>query len=563
MDVEELLNYKPKASIDESTNKSAERTDDGKRAKKRKLDLNTSVDSADAPPPLDEAGLKRLVLQFERRLLKNQEFRIKFADDPTKFMETEIELFAAIEELHCISTQPELFHTLIELKVVSSLMGLLSHENSDISCAVVRFLHELTDLDDNSDYDKVAPLLNVLIQNQIIAQLVANMGRLDESSKEESEGVYNSLAIIENLLDFRPKLAEDCQSLITWLLGRIKAKIPFDGNKLYACEVLAILLQSSEDNRKFLGSIGGIDVLLQQIAYIKRHDVSSSEEKEYLENLFDCLCSSLLLCSTNRKLFYEGEGIELMNLILKERKKEASGVMRMGAIKVINHLLNEDKGKDSILEECCNKFIEIYGLSSLFPIFLKPKIITAGEKKKETSFAIDDVEEHCCSIILALLKHSKPEAKKRVLSKFLENNLEKTERLVELHFKYAERLLKYDALIHKEKAIKAANDEEMDDEEIFLSRLTQGGLYVLQLIDHIILTVCKHRDTEIATNSQDQPSSSSSTGSSIKSKIVKLLNIHASSTVNHQRFIRNIMGEMAEEKDESERERIFKLIEEF
>ena len=43
-------------------------------------------------------------------------------------------------------------------------------------------------------------------------------------------------------------------------------KVPFDGNKLYATEILSILLQSTPENRKFLGELDGIDVLLQQLA---------------------------------------------------------------------------------------------------------------------------------------------------------------------------------------------------------------------------------------------------------------------------------------------------------
>lgn len=56
------------------------------------------------------------------------------------------------------------------------------------------------------------------------------------------------------------------QGLITWLLKRIKVKAPFSPNKLYASEILAIMLQDSEENRLLLGEQDGIDVLLQQLA---------------------------------------------------------------------------------------------------------------------------------------------------------------------------------------------------------------------------------------------------------------------------------------------------------
>ena len=70
------------------------------------------------------------------------------------------------------------------------------------------------------------------------------------------------------MLEIRPELCVEAgkQGLITYLLKRIKVKAPFDTNKLYASEILSILLHNSEENRLLLGDIDGIDVLLQQLA---------------------------------------------------------------------------------------------------------------------------------------------------------------------------------------------------------------------------------------------------------------------------------------------------------
>ena len=56
------------------------------------------------------------------------------------------------------------------------------------------------------------------------------------------------------------------QGLLQWLLKRIRVKGQFDTNKLYASEILSILLQQTEENKVQLGEIDGIDVLLQQLA---------------------------------------------------------------------------------------------------------------------------------------------------------------------------------------------------------------------------------------------------------------------------------------------------------
>lgn len=95
-------------------------------------------------------------------------------------------------------------------------------------------------------------------------------------------------------------------------------KAPFDSNKLYASELLSTLLQDNEKNLTALGEIDGIDALLQQLAFYKRHDPSSAEEHELMENLFNCLCSSLML-TPNRDRFLKSEGLQLMNLMLREK----------------------------------------------------------------------------------------------------------------------------------------------------------------------------------------------------------------------------------------------------
>jgi len=111
-------------------------------------------------------------------------------------------------------------------------------------------------------------LIEALLSKQICALLVQNLERMDETVKEEANGVHTSLGIFENIMELRPDVVVDVgkQGLIQWLLKRIKAKIPYDGNKLYSSEILSILLQNNEENRALVGEIGGIDILLQQLA---------------------------------------------------------------------------------------------------------------------------------------------------------------------------------------------------------------------------------------------------------------------------------------------------------
>lgn len=220
MNLDEVLSYEPSLSVaaKDDDDQNGEDTIEPNASKKRRvdfslppstsssaagnlnhtdgLDIDKILELADsnAPvPEIDASTLKRLILQFERKVLKNQEMRIKHAESPERFMESEMELFDVLKEMHIIATQPSLYDLFISLNVVNTILGLLSHENTDVACAVVELLQELTDLDDVEEIDEVGKLMDVLLENQIIVLLINNMERLNESVKEESDGIYNSL----------------------------------------------------------------------------------------------------------------------------------------------------------------------------------------------------------------------------------------------------------------------------------------------------------------------------------------------------------------------------------
>lgn len=298
--------------------------------------------------------------------------------------------------------------------------------------------------------------------------LVQNLERLDEKVREDSEGVHNVLAIVENMCEVRN--AQVCaaageQGLLLWLLKRVRVR-QYDNNKLYAAEILAILLQSNEPNQKLLGEKDGIDILLQSLAYYKRHDPNSPDEVEMMENLFDSLCSALSFIP-NRERFLKGEGLQLMILMLKEKK-----MSRKSSLKVLNHAMIGKEGVDS-----CIKFVEVYGLRSLFPAFMKTpkKILKDGGSEIEH-------EEHVCSIMLSLFKNIQGSHRERVISKFVENDHEKVERLMELHFKYQRKVKEADRQVNEYVGL---GEEEERETELYLKRL-DSGLFVLQMVDYII-----------------------------------------------------------------------------
>ncbi|XP_019870547.2 beta-catenin-like protein 1 [Aethina tumida] len=556
MDIGELLDYKPPQAIKRPTE--GEDDDDEERTRKMRRIARAKADQMarpTSPTPsiqtldqitdeeraeilkfveteqtqgevVDEAGIKKIVLNFEKRGLKNREMRIKFPDSPEKFMESEIELHEILQEMRVLATAPDYYPLLVKLQIIPSLLELLSHDNTDIAVATVELLQELTDVDILHESEEGADaLIDALLEHQIVALLVQNLDRLDETVKEEAAGVHNTLSIIENLIELRSEITTESvkQGLMAWLLKRLKLKAPFDSNKLYASEMLSILLQNNEKNSITLGELDGIDTLLQQLAFYKRHDPSSADEHELMENLFHALCSSLM-CAPNRDRFLKGEGLQLMNLMLREKKTS-----RNGSLKVLDYAMSGSHGKDN-----CNKFVDILGLRTIFPLFMK-----TPKKNRKKVLSTEEHEEHVCSIIASMLRNCRGSQRQRLISKFTENDHEKVDRLLELHFKYLEKVEAIDDVIEE-------HDE--DEDAAYLKRL-EGGLFTLQLVDYIIVEVCNAGPA------------------SIKQRVMQILNLRGASLKTIKHIMREYAGNLGEAGDkewtEQEQQHILNLVDKF
>ena len=104
--------------------------------------LLAEADRADLPA-LDAAGVKRMLLSLERRISRNALLRAKHADEPAKFLESEVELDAELRALRALAAAPEQYGVLVASDSLRSLLALLAHENSDIAIGVVALLAEL------------------------------------------------------------------------------------------------------------------------------------------------------------------------------------------------------------------------------------------------------------------------------------------------------------------------------------------------------------------------------------------------------------------------------------
>nr|GMC91396.1 beta-catenin-like protein 1 [Ipomoea batatas]GMC96877.1 beta-catenin-like protein 1 [Ipomoea batatas] len=420
---------------------------------------------------LDLKTVKKLVLSFERRLKENIAARLKYPDQPEKFADSEVELHDEIQKLKVLAGGPEFYPELVNLGTVASITSLLNHDNTDIAIDVVALLQDLTDEDVLEDNDEPAQVLvDALIENNALELLVQNLSRLSDADPDESAAIYNTLATIENFIEVKPSVSElvcERTKIMKWLLGRLKVK-EFDSNKQYASEILAILLQNSSANQKRLGQMNGVDAILQAVAAYKSKDPKTSDEEELVENLFDSLCC-LLMPLENKERFVKSEGVELMIIIMNQKKLCYGSAIRALDFAMTNY------------PPACERFVDVMGLKTAFPAFMdsiEQKEQEALQGRIGRASCITSCVIICLTISCGILRGSRRD---RLLSKFVENECEKIDRLMELYIRYSDRVKKEAAEFDQLEL----DDLEMDEDEKY-NRKLEVGLYTLQLIAVIL-----------------------------------------------------------------------------
>ncbi|KAH8118573.1 DUF1716-domain-containing protein [Phellopilus nigrolimitatus] len=445
---------------------------------------------------LSITSIRRMLLRFERAVDKNQDQRSKYPDDPSKFIDSEADLDSSIKSLLPLSQEPVLaYPELVKSGVVLKLIGLMSHENADIMIDVVQLIHELIDEDagaENEDEEDagegreaaIKSLVDALLENSIMELLVDNLPRLNESEESDRQGVFDIMGIFESILGINAQLGQHLVSktaILPWLLKRIQAKA-HEGNRVYAAEILSILLDNRL-NRLAFGKTDGVETALKVLSQYRRRNPVDADEEEFMGNVFDALCAALSEPEI-KKLFLDAEGIDLMVLMLKDKKDSSPQ-----CIKLLDFAMSGPAGT-----ACCETFVEALGLKTLFSAFMGK----SSKKGKNASPAISDSTVHILGAFSSLFSNlpSDSRPRMRLLAKFVENNYEKVDRLLDLREGAALRLAAIDKEIAEErKQMKEDGEEvgEVEEDRWYLRRF-DGGLYTMQTVDYVLAWVCMEDD---------------------------------------------------------------------
>lgn len=151
-----------------------------------------------------------------------------------------------------------------------------------------------------------------------------------------------------------------------------------------------------------------------------------------------------------------------------------------------------------------------------------------------------------------MLRNCRGSQRQRLISKFTENDHEKVDRLLELHFKYLEKVEEIDNQIEQEKQQKeqdGENDSDEDDDEANYLKRLENGLFTLQLVDYIILEV------------------SCGGPPSIKQRVSQILNLRAASLKTIRHVMREYAGNLGDAGDsewrDQEQQHILQLVDKF
>ncbi|KAL6874866.1 Catenin-beta-like protein [Trichoderma novae-zelandiae] len=437
---------------------------------KQESEILDFVDKADAGgdvDKLDSAWLKKTVLNLEKLITKNSELRARFEDQPHKFIDSEAELDAEIKNLSLLAEASHLYGEFVKLGSAASLVGLLTHDNTDIAIDAIEIIGELTDDDVVTESEQWDTLVGALIDSDLLSLLVSNLSRFNEDDESDRNGVYHSLSVLENLSSQKAVATRMCEEddLLKWLLQRIqRTESPVTQNKQYAAEILAILVQAAPENREKLVSLDIIDTMLQLVAPYRRRDPEKGgPEEEFVENLFECL-TCLVDTPAGRAKFLEAEGTELCLILIKESK-----MAKHPSLRLLDHAT-----AGTASAEICQRIVESGGLKTTFTLFNK----TQDQR----------LVGPLLSIFSSMLRFLPADAAERIrlLAKFVEKEYEKTARLVKLHRDYTTRIKAAEEAHRQEAAAARSGDAEEDLQIQLLSRKMDAGLFNLQLVDVIL-----------------------------------------------------------------------------
>ena len=257
-----------------------------------------------------------------------------------RIYESERELFEELNALVLLTTNESFCLEFLKSETAMSLAALLEHENLAIVVCSLKFFNEIIDVDENSNSrnsfldDLFAMLLKLPLVELIFVLFRRSAETVMLEDEDYIEAFHLGFQLLQNLLELNASDVVDSlnsstllKSLITWFIENLNLNFDADIGafvNIVPClvaETLLSLITASEKARIIFCNGGGIKCLLDLLAHYTVALPKSGDEGEYVENLFDILCSALFLESSKRE-FVDFNGFDMLASIYANSKKK-------------------------------------------------------------------------------------------------------------------------------------------------------------------------------------------------------------------------------------------------
>ena len=375
----------------------------------------------------DEKTLSELLKSIRKKYDSDIMLRNKYKNDSMKYCTIEEELHEDLVVLQRLAAYPNLLSSFISNSGIEIIILILTHPNIDIISAMLSLIVEITESDFLNDIEDAKSFIELLISNSIFDRIAETLYKISPNDEDASQYYSDILGIFENFVDVYEKSADliGGTKAIEWMLQMIRSSSNVDSADiaegdvcLFCSEVLAMLVQFSDENKKRFAKMEGVPILVNVIVNIKENTnrkILIGNQEEFANNIVDCICSALLY-EENKKMFAMADGVNIMIDFMRE-----NNTFRHLGIKVLNFAIQNSK-ENSI------QFVESNGLCVLFPYFM-----SKGMKKIKKEIATKG-EESSIEIIVNLLRYVDGVNYDRVIFKFKENKNEKIKQLIEVYY---------------------------------------------------------------------------------------------------------------------------------
>ena len=371
---------------------------------------------------------------FER----NRNQRLQHKDDPSGFMESEVELDIQIKRFHAVILDEELVNAFLTSGGPELFAELLNHPNEDICVEVIRVLEEFT-RESKAGLELVSSVIPETVQT-----LFPRLSNDSESTQLCLQLVSNLIEVTQSSIPSSLKTKQFMKAL-TDLIGQHSESPEWLYNRSMASEILLEAVQSFSDHVQLYACIS--EEILEMIIRFAVHPISSNGDalaEELQENMCDTLIALVTFSDTLRGLAGRLGCMEgFLNIVVEPRT-------RSKALEAIEAAI-----RDSV--DNTEKVIACGGLRPLGKIMTE-ELREVGDMKRA---------ELILMIMNSLMRNSSGTSHARVVGKMLESDFEKTRVTVGTYLSY----------YRKVRGLKVSAN--LSDTEVYLLKC-EAGLLILQ-----------------------------------------------------------------------------------